>query len=171
MTARHLVLTGLMGSGKTSVGRVLAARLGRPFVDNDVTLFRRTGRSARDIEADKGADALHRAEADALVEALGADAPAVVGAAAATIEDPAVRSALGAHDVVYLCAPPEILAPRAEHDDDSHRPFVAGGALEVLRAQFSHRDPLYRATATVVVDAARPVDEVVAAVSAALGLP
>jgi len=54
-STRHLVLVGLMASGKTTVGQTLAARLGRPFVDNDVVLERRTGRSAREIAAADGA--------------------------------------------------------------------------------------------------------------------
>ena len=59
-----------MGAGKTTIGKPLAERLSRPFVDNDELLFRRTGRNAAEIEASEGADALHREEAGALLDAI-----------------------------------------------------------------------------------------------------
>src|SRR5689334_14413518 len=68
--ARHVVLMGLMGSGKSTVGRPLAARLDRPFVDNDDRLAARTGQTAREVAAAEGADALHAREAAVLVDAL-----------------------------------------------------------------------------------------------------
>ncbi len=147
-----------MASGKTTVGRALAARLGRPFVDNDVVLERRTGHSAREIAAADGAVALHLREAEALIDALAQPVPGVVAAAAAAPLEPRAVAAMRFHDVVYLRAAPEVLAARvARSSDDGHRPFVAGDAEPVLTAQFAAqfavRDERYRALATLVVDA------------------
>jgi shikimate kinase len=174
-----------MASGKTTVGKMLGARLGRPFIDNDVLLEQRTGRSAREIADTEGADALHAQEADALVAALAAPVPAVIAVAAGAPLEPGANAALRAHMVVYLHAAPSVLAHRLETEphDDGHRPFVAGApdhgttehgtpeqqALGVLEAQYAARDEAYRAIATVTVDASRPPDETAAEISAALG--
>jgi shikimate kinase len=170
-SARHVVLVGLMGSGKTTVGLLLAARLGRAYVDNDVVLEARTSRSAREIAAAEGAEALHLREAEALVVALSTPAPAVVAAAAAAPLEPAAAAAMRFHDVVYLRATPDVLAARlARAPDDRHRPLVADDARAVLEEQFAARDERYRALATLVVDAgveapATIVDEVSAALA------
>jgi shikimate kinase len=165
LSTRHLVLVGLMGSGKTTVGRSLAARLGRPFVDNDLALLERTGRTAREIADAEGADALHRHEAEALVDALGKPEPAVVAAAAAAPFEPITAPALRAQAVVYLRASPAVLAARLARAaaTDQHRPFVgdpiagdpiAGdNARAVLDEQFEQRDAGYRELATLTVDA------------------
>jgi len=157
-----------MGSGKTSVGSQLAVQLARPFVDNDDALFRRTGRTARDIAATDGLAALHQAETDALVSALADGSPSVIAAAAGAIGEPAGRAALATAFVVYLRARPEVLEARlAAEPDDGHRPDLD------LRAQYATRDPVYREMASVVVDAERPVGELVRrigdAISAATG--
>jgi shikimate kinase len=159
---RHVVLVGLMASGKTTVGRLLAARLGRPFVDNDVVLESRTGRSAREIAAEAGAAVLHLREAEALVDALASPVPTVIAAAAAAPLEPPAAAAMQAHDVVYLRATPDALAARlARAPDDGHRPFVDGDARAVLAEQFAARDEPYRALATLVVDANGDVPEAV----------
>lgn len=169
---RHVVLVGLMASGKTTVGKPLAVRLGRPFVDNDAALEARTGRTAREIAAADGADALHALEAEALVDALAQPVPAVVAAAAAAPFEAPAAAALRSHEVIYLRAAPDVLAARLAHASatDDHRPFVADDARAVLEAQFAARDAGYRALATVTVDAnvdgnAAIVDEITAALA------
>src|SRR5262245_5262311 len=156
---------GLMGSGKSTIGHVLARRLGRRFVDNDEALESRAGRSARDIADSEGADALHGLEAQALVDALARPTPAVIAAAASTVEHPAALDALRGNEVVYLHATPEVLAARvaahARHDD--HRPFVDGDARAVLEAQYAERDPRYRAVAGIVVDTSASAPDQIAA--------
>jgi shikimate kinase len=168
---RHVVLLGLMGSGKSTVGHLLAVRLGRPFVDNDGALEARTGRSARAIADTDSADALHVLEAMALVDALDATMPAVVAAAASVVEQPAAVEAIRKHDAVYLHATPDVLAVRvAAHPElDAHRPFVDGDARAVLEAQYAARDPRYRALAEIVVDtSSRGPDEVADEITRAL---
>jgi shikimate kinase len=160
-----VVLIGLMGSGKSTVGPRLARRLGLPFVDNDVILFRRSGRTARDIERSEGLHLLHRAEADALLEALAT--PAVTAAAAGAVLEPDVADALRAQDVVYLRADPDSLAGRLARDD-GYRPFGGRDPHDVLREQFRSRDEVYRSLASLVVDATAPVDDIVERINAAV---
>jgi len=161
-----------MASGKSTIGHPLARRLGREFVDNDEALEARSGRSARVIAQADGADALHRLEAQALVDALDRPAAAVVAAAASVVEEPLARGALRGNDVVYLHASPDVLAARvaAPTPTDDHRPFVDGDARAVLEEQYAVRDPLYRALATIVVDTAtRAPDAIVDEIMQALG--
>jgi shikimate kinase len=152
---RHVVLVGLMGSGKSTVGRLLAVRLGLDFVDNDLRLEARTGRVARAIEAAQGLDALHRAEAESLLAALTMRGRAVIGAAAGAVLEPDVAAALAAHDVVYLRVTPDVVAARLAQAVDHHRPTLDPAAL------FEARDDRYRRLATLVVDASGAPEAIV----------
>jgi shikimate kinase len=162
--AKHIVLVGLMGAGKSTVGRRLADALRRPFVDNDDMLQRRTGRTARDIAARDGLGALHRAETDVLQEALSSPEPAVIAASAAAAVDPRAVPALARSYVVYLRAQPDVLAARVHRpSDDAHRPVTD------LAEQYAERDSVYRARASFTVDASsRSVEEVVQKITDAL---
>lgn len=150
---RHVVVTGLMGAGKTSVGGAIAARLGWPVHDSDATLLAATGRTAREIRAELGTDGLHRAEARALLDALATDESDVICAAASVIEDPAARAGLARDDVavIWLRASPATLARRFASDDE-HRPIYGPDQLEVARAMAARRDPLYATLARVTLD-------------------
>jgi shikimate kinase len=149
--ARHAVLVGAMGSGKTTVGVKLAAALKRRFVDNDEQLQRMTGRTAAQLEARDGIDALHRAEAEAVLEALRSPDPAVIAAAASTIVDPVVRRDLAARAfVVWLRADARTLAARTPQS--STRPFANDDPVLLVAEQARERDPLFARTADLVVE-------------------
>jgi shikimate kinase len=150
----HLVLVGPMGSGKSTVGKVVADRLGRRFVDSDDEIERRTGRTAREIAAADGLPVLHRLELDVLRDALAADEPSVIGSAASVVDEPLGRLALSTADqVVWLRADPRELEQRSA--TGSHRPTVPP---EVMAA----REPRYRSVATSAVDVDDLAPEVVA---------
>jgi shikimate kinase len=160
--ARHVVLVGAMGSGKSTVGVPLAAALDRPFVDNDAQLLERTGATAADIAARQGFDALHHAEAEGLLAALDAPGASVIAAAASTITDPAVRAALGRGAfVVWLRASPATLAARLPQSPN--RPFAAEDPVGVVARQARERDPLFEAIADLVVDSDRSTPDAVIA--------
>jgi shikimate kinase len=146
---RHVVLVGLMGSGKSSIGVPLAERLGLPYVDNDDELERRTGRDAREIATAEGPDALHRAETVSFVETLARDQPAVMSAPASVVLDPDVRNRLRDQFVVWLDTDVDALARRLEKKD--HRPEIDGAPREYLARQRRERAPLYREVASCVV--------------------
>jgi shikimate kinase len=140
--ARHVVLVGAMGSGKSTVGFPLASALARPFVDNDAQLLERTGSTAAAIEAQNGIDALHDAEARALLAALESPIPAVIAAAASTIDVAEVREALE-HSafVVWLRAAPAVLAARMPQS--TIRPFASEDPARLVARQAAERDALY----------------------------
>jgi shikimate kinase len=169
ISARHVVLIGLMASGKSTVGRTLGARLGRRFFDNDELLRARTGQTAREIAIAEGVDALHRREAETLVAAVAEPAPAVIAAAAAAPMEPDAAVALAGHDIVYLRASPAVLGARLARESrrDDHRPTV--GSIAML---FDARDERYRALATIVVEtAAKSPDAIVDEIIAVRGHP
>ena len=154
----HIVLLGLMGSGKTTVGAVLAERLGRPHRDSDADIEREHGRNGREIAASDGVDHLHALEARHLLAALADPRPAVISAAASVVEDPVCTAALERPDVhvVWLRGEPAVLAEQAS--TGGHRRDA--GDVATLAAR---RAPLFTrlADSTVVVDA-MSADEIVA---------
>ena len=158
--APHVVLVGLMGSGKTSIGKPLAARLGRRYVDNDQELQRRTGRTAREIAATDGIERLHAEEAAALLDALGREPAAVVGAAASVIESTAVREKLRDQFVVWLDTDIDVLARKVRAK--THRPYAERDPVELLTEQYQRRAPLYEAVAAYVVHPDARSDDAVA---------
>jgi shikimate kinase len=154
---RHLVLVGLMGVGKTTVGRVLAARLGRELVDSDERIEALTGSTVKQILAGGGVIELRRREADALFD----DEPRVIAAAGGVVLDRAHRRRLAAADadVVWLTGDPATLGPRTASRD--HRPWLDDDAVGTLQRMYDERRELYLEVAdrTVAVDGLTP-DEV-----------
>lgn len=156
--ARHLlVLIGLMGVGKTTVGRRVAQRLGWAFVDNDELFEERTGTTAADYAAEQGDGAMHDLEWELLGEVLDGTEPAVLAAPGSVVGAPAldVTEAF----VVWLQADPEVVADRLDGGD--HRPLLGGEPGAVLARQLEERAARYRELADVTVAAAgRTPDEV-----------
>ena len=148
----HVVLIGLMGSGKTTIGRRVADELNRPLIDGDDELSRRTGgRTAADIEAAEGIDRLHELEAEIAVAALQSPQPAVIGPAASVCESPDVRRLLDEPFVVWLTAPPSYLARSARRQ--SHRPLVDRPDLEALLSdQLTRRRALLDGLVDLTID-------------------
>src|SRR5947208_13903360 len=88
---RHVILIGMMGSGKTTVGGRLARALDRPFVDSDVQVEQRTARTVREIFETDGEAAYRVLESEVLAEALASEEPAVIAAAGGTVPHPKNR--------------------------------------------------------------------------------
>lgn len=167
--APHLVLVGLMGVGKTTVGRRVAAELGWPLVDSDQVIEARTGRPVREIWLTDGEPAFRALEAEALREALRRAEPTVIAAAGGVVLSADNRRALHDADavVVWLTADPARLVERTQAD--GHRPLLDDDPEATLREMAITRDSLYREVADVVVEVGkRTVDEIAADAVAAL---
>jgi len=147
----NIYLVGLMGAGKTTIGRQLARRLGRRFYDSDHEIVARTGVPIPTIFEIEGEEGFRRRESLAIVE-LTSGTDIVLATGGGVVLSPENRKRL--HDtgwVVYLNVPPVMLFERTRHD--RNRPLLRVenplGKLEELHAL---RDPLYRETAHLVVD-------------------
>jgi shikimate kinase len=149
----HLALVGLMGAGKTSVGRTAAKRLGRPLVDTDDLVVATTGRSIPELFAEEGEASFRAHERRAVRDACESPEPAVIACGGGAVLDPENRAVLRARCcVVWLRAPVATLAHRC--GTGHGRPLLAGpvppevalGRLADLRA------PAYEAVAHVVLD-------------------
>ena len=159
----HVVLVGMMGVGKTTVGRRVAAALDRSFADSDAVIEARAGRTVREIFETDGEAAFRTLEAAGLAVAIGADEPAVIAAAGGVVLDPVNRARLKqAGTVVWLRAPVDVLVHRVVSGD--HRPLLAEDPEGTLRRLEDQRERLYTEVADVVVDSSQPPDDVVAAV-------
>ncbi|GGL41962.1 shikimate kinase [Planomonospora parontospora subsp. antibiotica] len=166
---RPIVVTGLMGAGKSSVARILAAELGRELRDSDPDLSARYGGATAAQTAEReGVEELHRREAEHLRESLAEQPPPVIAAAASVVEDPACRAALASALVVWLDAPAEVLAERML--SGGHRPHFEPDLDVMLAKQRARRGPFFAEVADLTFDvsAAEPA-EVASSVLASLG--
>lgn len=165
-----VVLVGMMGSGKSTVGRLLARRWGRRFLDSDEVIERRLDRTVADIFRTEGEAAFRRLEAEALEEALEATPTAVVAAAGGVVLDPANRALLaGVPTVVWLRADPDVLLERIGRAGQHHRPLLDDDPAGTLQQMANDRTDLYAEVADAVVDVAGlEAEQVADAVEAAV---
>ena len=148
---RHIVLVGMMGAGKTTVGRRLAARLGRRLVDSDALIEARTGRTVRRDLRDRGRGGVPRARDGGAAEALGDAEPLVIAAAGGVVLREENRAALRrvGRSGRLAAGRPDVLAERATRgghrpllDDDpagSHAPAAARARAAVPRGRRRRR--------------------------------
>ena len=163
---RHLVLVGLMGAGKSTVGVRCAELLGRPFVDTDDVVEATLGLTVPEIFAAEGEPGFREHERRAVADVCASPVPLVIACGGGAVLDPGNRGELRATSVVvWLRAGPDALAERVA-DEAENRPLLKerGTAatlalLDVLRA------PAYQAAAHATVETeGRSVDEVASAV-------
>jgi shikimate kinase len=150
----RILLVGMMGAGKSTVGRELARRLGWRYLDSDEEVERSTGRTVPEIFADSGEAAFRAEESRVLADSLASGPGAVISVAGGAVLDPENRRRLaGAGPVVWLRADVDTLARRvgAGHG----RPLLGDDPGRALAALYEQRRPLYEELADVVVDVDR----------------
>jgi shikimate kinase len=159
MDACRVILVGMMGSGKSTIGRLLSDATGWPYVDNDDLVLRSHGATSRQLLAERGEAAMRAAESSALALGLEEPEPVIVGAAAGTILDARDRDRMrDGGIVVWLKAASSVLAERAAGSE--HRPWLDGDAQSWMSEAVAERDPLYASAADITLDTTSdPPDE------------
>lgn len=152
---KNIALVGLPGGGKSTVGRHLAKRLRRPFVDSDTVIEQRIARSIRSFFEQEGEAAFRDIESQVIAELCIPQGIVLATGGGATLRE-ANRQELRTHcNVIYLRSTPEELYRRLRHD--TQRPLLqVRDPLARLREMFRERDPLYEAVAHFVIDTGRP---------------
>ncbi len=153
--AERLLLVGMMGSGKSTVARLVAKRLGWTWVDTDEVVAREGGATVPDIFARLGEAHFRHEEARALDAVLRRDGSLVVSVGGGAVLDPDNRQRMrAAGTVVWLRARPETLAERVR--EGAGRPLLAGAdpqeRVQTLRRLDAERRPLYGEVAQEIVD-------------------
>jgi shikimate kinase len=147
----RILLVGMMGSGKSTVGRLLAEHLGWGYCDSDADVEAATGRTVPEIFESDGELAFRRAEAEALAHACGLATPVVVSAAGGSVLSPDNRRLLTqSGTVVWLRARPTTNARRV--GDGAGRPLLGDDPPEAMTRLYAERAPLYGEVADLVVD-------------------
>lgn len=140
-----------MGAGKTTVGRQLARRLGRPFYDSDHEIVERTGVPIPTIFEIEGEDGFRRRETQTIQELTEDDGLVLATGGGAVLRAENRRRLHDTGWVVYLNVPPVLLYERTRND--RNRPLLqVSDPLKRLEELYTQRDPLYRETAHLVVD-------------------
>jgi shikimate kinase len=163
---RGLALVGYRGTGKTTVGQILADRLNRRFLDADLEIEARSGRTIASIFAESGEPAFRDWEARTLQELVGNHPEAILATGGGIVLRPSNRSLLIAHGIiVWLKADPAELARRLHEDflAGRERPaLTAAGSIAEISRVLNDRVPLYREVADAEVETAgRSPEEVV----------
>lgn len=167
--SRHIALVGMMAVGKSTIGRRVADRLGRRFVDTDDEIESATGMTVRDLWERDGEAGYRLRERRAVVAALASADRVVLATPGGVVVDDEMAAAVQADDVVavHLRATAETLAARVGGDD--HRPLLGEDPATAIADLWRERAGSYEALADVIVDVDdRTADEVVDEVIAAL---
>ncbi len=165
-----IVLVGLMGAGKTEVGRMLAARLGCRFVDTDATIVADAGKSVAEIFETEGEAGFRGHESCALAKVVAGDPDVVVATGGGIVERDTNLELLAGGLVVWLRADIATLVGRVGSERD--RPLLrAGDPAAVLGELSARRTARYEAIADVVVETDDlTIAEVVERVASAVGV-
>ncbi len=159
--AGNLYLVGMMGAGKSTVGRLLARRLKLRFVDADQEIESRCGVKIPVIFEIEGEAGFRAREAQVLAALAALDGIVLATGGGVVLLEENRRLLAARGTVVYLCATPEHLYERVRQD--RNRPLLAiGDPLARLRELYAARDPLYRSIADQVIDTGRQSVQVLA---------
>jgi shikimate kinase len=151
-----VVLIGYRGSGKTTVGRLLAERLGKPFVDCDAVIAKMAGRSIREIFLAEGEEGFREIEMRVIAESARKDCVLAVGGGAVMRQENQRTLKEAGHRMVYLRCEARELLRRIQGDPETsdNRPNLTnlGGGIEEIEVLLKQREPIYRALMSAEID-------------------
>ncbi len=158
-TIRNLALAGFMGTGKSSVGQLVAQELGFEFVDTDAMIEARTGRKISDIFTEAGEGLFRRIETE-LIGDLATRSNTVISTGGGLIVNPANLASLKSHALVAClwATPATILERTREH---THRPLLQDpDPLAKIRQLLAHREKAYKQADLLINTESRSIREV-----------
>jgi len=151
----NLVLIGYRATGKTTLARHLAQRLGCDWVDADVEIELRAGKSIARIFAEQGEPAFRDLEAEVIAELCARPGLIVAAGGGAPLREENRRAMRNSRKVVWLTAPPETILARMTGDAttaDRRPSLTTRPPLEEIVQLLNRREPIYRQTAHLTVD-------------------
>ena len=150
----RLTLVGYRACGKSTVGRLVAARLAWPFIDADHVVEDRLGAPIAQVFRTHGEAYFRAAESAVLADILSGSGPFVLATGGGVIESPANRAMLKelGGTVVYLHASAEMVQERLRHQAGGRPSLTGGNVADEVPAILARREPLYREVATVLID-------------------
>ena len=165
----NIVLIGYRGCGKTTVGRLLADRLGRSFVDTDPLIEARAGKTIAEVFATESEAGFRDRESEAIA-IVTADKGQILSVGGGAILDQENVDRLQAKGlIVWLTAPAEVLWRRISADAHSNRTrpnLTAEGGLKEVQRVLAAREASYKAAAEIIIDTAdRTPEQVVTAIA------
>ncbi|MFA6968165.1 shikimate kinase [Bosea sp. (in: a-proteobacteria)] len=165
---RAIVLVGMMGSGKSAVGRRLATKLGLPFVDADTEIETAAGMTIPEIFAQRGEADFRNGERRVISRILVTRAPLVLATGGGAYMNAETRARIADLGIsIWLKAEPDVLMRRVRKR--SNRPLLqTANPEETLRAMLGEREPIYALAELTLVSRDEPIDVVVTAAIAAL---
>ena len=153
---KPILLIGMMGCGKSTIGRLLSQRMKRPLIDLDEEIVRAAGRSIPEIFAAEGDAGFRVHETAALGRALDAGAAVIATGGGIVTREENIRMMREKGIVVWLCRPLEDMIADVRQDT---RPNLAGDKEERMRTLYARREALYRRAAHLTFDNSAPPEE------------
>lgn len=156
---KNIVLTGFMGAGKSTVGRILARRLKRKIVDTDDLIERESGMRISEIFAEYGEEHFRELEEKIVARVSALENHVIVTGGGVVLRKKNIQNLRGKGVIIYLHAPPEVLYARVKHQ--SHRPLLqVKDPLSRMKELIEYRAPFY-ADNDITVDTSKlSVEEV-----------
>lgn len=169
MSTRPIFLVGMMGAGKTTIGKRLARQLECEFADIDQKIEKSTGVSVSTIFELEGEAGFRKRESAFVRQLVDDGIPRVIATGGGAILNPMNRAIMAAHGfVVYLHASPELIAVRTRHDKS--RPLLqVSDPLARIHTLLVQRDPLYRECANLTVQSGTGIQSLISDIQR--GLP
>ncbi len=169
LQCRSIVLVGMMGVGKSSIGRRLASRLGIPFVDADTEIEKAAGMSIADIFARHGEAYFRSGEARVIARLLDGG-PQVLATGGGAVMNADTRAAIKAKGVsIWLSAEFDVLVRRINKRKNDRPMLHTADPAATLRALLAERDPIYAQADLTVQSREVPHESIVGEIMAALG--
>lgn len=145
---RGLIFIGAPGAGKSTVGALVATKLGEPFIDVDAEIERRVGRTIADLFVTEGEEGFRALEREVTLDLL--QAGGVISLGGGAVMNPAIREALVGHDVVWLKV--SITQATRRVGMNTVRPLLLGNVRAKLASLLRQRTPIYEQCSTIIVD-------------------